>query len=512
MNNPCAVPATVMAQRPVTPTNPHRFLLTPPMTDRSVRVDRGRFDVAPMPMNHSNVPIVTVEQPTQDYYQDQCGSEYGGGSSSYQSSLADPLSPCRSPAKQYSSSMPILYEEASSRGSSQVPLTQEQMMLHAHSGRQDLGIFFPDSPMRPPMSPREMILNNMDVDASIEDTGISAEEVQAYISEQDPADSKWTCLFPECGKKFGRKENIRSHVQTHLGDRQFKCNHCGKCFVRQHDLKRHAKIHSGDKPHKCPCGNGFARQDALTRHRQRGVCEGALPGFERREVKRGRPRKNRPDMADRLEKATRARKLDARRGSEATNYASSTSSASERGYPDTPPNTFDAEDNAFTTFNDVDGQFDAFIKAAYRDTPPTSPITASTSPTKTVENYEQGTSSFDFAQGVSPAALSTHSSPPASYNASPELPQQAQQQSQNANDGFGDTLFDFGAIETQSTLGADPFSPAAESSSSSSDFDNTYEQLGCGKETFMGSEGLLDFSNDQNQFFANSLDAWLASN
>ncbi|KAF2088668.1 hypothetical protein K490DRAFT_14337, partial [Saccharata proteae CBS 121410] len=74
------------------------------------------------------------------------------------------------------------------------------------------------------------------------------------------------CMYPECDKTFGRRENIRSHIQTHLGDRQFRCNHCSKCFVRQHDLKRHAKIHTGDKPYKCPCGAGFARQDALTRH------------------------------------------------------------------------------------------------------------------------------------------------------------------------------------------------------------------------------------------------------
>ncbi|KAF2101480.1 hypothetical protein NA57DRAFT_34078, partial [Rhizodiscina lignyota] len=111
-----------------------------------------------------------------------------------------------------------------------------------------------------------MSIADLNLDASIEDTGISAEEVSSYISPQDPLNHRWTCLYPECKKTFGRRENIRSHVQTHLGDRQFRCNSCGKCFVRQHDLKRHAKIHTGDKPYRCPCGGGFARQDALTRH------------------------------------------------------------------------------------------------------------------------------------------------------------------------------------------------------------------------------------------------------
>lgn len=154
---------------------------------------------------------------------------------------------------------------------------------------------------------QSVMFNDIEVDASLEYTGIAPEEVQRYISEQDPISNKWTCLYQDCGKVFGRRENIRSHVQTHLGDRQFKCNGCGKCFVRQHDLKRHAKIHSGNKPYKCPCSAGFARQDALTRHRQRGMCIGGFPDAVRRQAKRGRPKKNRPDMEQRVEKASRTR-------------------------------------------------------------------------------------------------------------------------------------------------------------------------------------------------------------
>jgi regulatory protein SWI5 len=151
------------------------------------------------------------------------------------------------------------------------------------------------------------LFNDLDVDASLEYTGIAPEEVQRYMSEQDPISNKWTCLYQDCGKMFGRRENVRSHIQTHLGDRQFKCNGCGKCFVRQHDLKRHAKIHSGNKPYKCPCGAGFARQDALTRHRQRGMCCGGFPDAVRRQAKRGRPKKQRPDMEQRVEKSSRTR-------------------------------------------------------------------------------------------------------------------------------------------------------------------------------------------------------------
>ena len=121
--------------------------------------------------------------------------------------------------------------------------------------------------------------------------GITTEEISSFISGPEKSDSKWVCLFPECGKRFGRKENIKSHVQTHLGDRQYRCDVCRKCFVRQHDLKRHAKIHTGVKPYPCLCGNSFARHDALTRHRQRGMCIGAFEGIVKKMAKRGRPRK-----------------------------------------------------------------------------------------------------------------------------------------------------------------------------------------------------------------------------
>lgn len=204
------------------------------------------------------------------------------------------------------------------------------------------------SPNRSP-SPQALSVEDLSLEGVIEDTGIAPEEVQAYISEQDPTTHRWTCLYPDCKKDFGRRENIRSHVQTHLGDRQFKCIHCGKCFVRQHDLKRHAKIHSGDKPYKCPCGGGFARQDALTRHRQRGMCIGGFPNAVRREVRRGRPRKKRPNMDERVDKSFRTRK--------ALQYASSSSSG---GSPMeemlSPADSFDGFDQVDTAqFTSLEG-------------------------------------------------------------------------------------------------------------------------------------------------------------
>jgi len=89
---------------------------------------------------------------------------------------------------------------------------------------------------------------------------------------------RYICLMESCDRTFPRKSAIESHIQTHLEDKPFICPHsdCDASFVRQHDLRRHERIHSGNKPFPCPCGKGFARGDALARHRARGICSGSL--------------------------------------------------------------------------------------------------------------------------------------------------------------------------------------------------------------------------------------------
>lgn len=183
---------------------------------------------------------------------------------------------------------------------------------------------------------------DINFDEAKTETGVTMEDIAIYIEGPDLADGKWTCIYEGCGKKFGRKENIKSHVQTHLNDRQFQCPTCQKCFVRQHDLKRHAKIHTGVKPYPCDCGNTFARHDALTRHRQRGMCVGAFDGIVRRTAKRGRPRKNGSEStSERRDKKTKARRKN----------ASTSSASSQSGYTDSSAVTTPGDSNDL--FNDM---------------------------------------------------------------------------------------------------------------------------------------------------------------
>lgn len=274
------------------------YMPSPPSAGRAAQPNH--FDSAPMPsanfMNMSNNNMAYMKNAESDV------------------ALYSPVSNNFSPSVSYQSSHNVSPE-----------VSQNAMFGDAYSNKPDLeapGIYSAPMSHGLPMSSsvsqqshqshqsshrRSESVSSTNLDESITDTGVSIDEIAAYIEGPDPVDGKWICLFPECQKRFGRKENIKSHVQTHLGDRQFQCPHCKKCFVRQHDLKRHAKIHSGVKPYPCECGNSFARHDALTRHRQRGMCIGAFEGVVKKVVKRGRPRKNRPDNEERLEKSSRTR-------------------------------------------------------------------------------------------------------------------------------------------------------------------------------------------------------------
>ena len=253
-----------------------------------------------------------------------------------------------------------------------------------HSARSSIDFGALDSSSKVLLSPGTMGFGNLNLDATVEETGVSAEEVQAYITE-DTSNPKWpySCVYPGCDKQFGRKENIRSHVQTHLNDRRFKCVHCTKRFVRQHDLKRHAKIHSGTKPYLCACGRDFARHDALTRHRQRGICRGGFEGVVRKQVKRGRPRKPRPNEDERVDKAARTRKKAQEKAEVSSGSSFPASPATRHG--DDVETEQRADPDGMELLCAMNAETNTFPQESFSYTPPMSPYSTGniSSPTKT---------------------------------------------------------------------------------------------------------------------------------
>lgn len=514
----------------------------PPTNAKHARSQSFQLDVAPMTDEMVNgLAGIPFGQPNNSFAPDTASfvSDHGYASSAYSSSAVDPMSPC---PRQNPGHLPTLFEEPTPPFINEPAhggFNESSVLLQATSGAQDFND--PDFDFGAPvaMSPRQQLINNLgpEIPASIVDTGIPAYEVQQYMGELSETDNKYPCLYEGCSRRFGRKENVRAHIQTHLGDRQFKCNLCDKTFVRQHDLKRHIAIHSDDRPFICPCGTGFARHDALTRHRQRGMCDGALPGFEKTEEekpKRGRPKKERPDLETRTEKSTKQRKKNKDKSAgEAQEqyvvYASSSSGASERSFPVTPPSdAFDAD--AFLNMANGDVQFDS-ITNSWRDTPPTSPVSAS--PTKTVDTFDPTNQNFDFdapldqGHGISPSILSNHSSPAANagWGVSP-----AASNSNDATSFHGgsspaevDFFDDFEhTVAAQPDIGFDAFSPPGESNSSSSTYNysdhdvDIFEKDNAGWGAMSGNTNFNDLLgapkySDAERSLEGMLDEWIAN-
>ena len=188
------------------------------------------------------------------------------------------------------------------------------------------------------------------------ETGITTEQVDAFIQGPDPETSKFFCLFEGCKMgPFGRKENIRSHVQTHLGDRKYVCTVCTNRFVRPNDLKRHSIIHQEVKEFTCKCGAAFGRQDALRRHRiRKPFCVDGDPSLElmrREEKKRGRPRKLAPtETNERRERKENIRKqIMAKKRTEST--APSVASTQKSGRSCSPEDLLQPSSPGFSPGN-----------------------------------------------------------------------------------------------------------------------------------------------------------------
>lgn len=203
----------------------------------------------------------------------------------------------------------VSFSEMAAMPSPQNPNVSETPSMDEHQQR---SMSPASSPPKPAAGPQAENMSEADLDArvktSFRNTGVTSEQIAEYVSGPDPKDGKYVCMFEDCNSRFGRKENIKSHVQTHLDDRPYQCDVCEKLFVRGHDLKRHLKTHTGKKPYECRCGASFARHDALSRHRQRDMCVGGVAGFVPKTTRRGRPpKKNRPDLETRQTKSIRTR-------------------------------------------------------------------------------------------------------------------------------------------------------------------------------------------------------------
>lgn len=88
--------------------------------------------------------------------------------------------------------------------------------------------------------------------------------------------SKYVCGWVGCqraaeGKTFQQRQKILRHIQTHTGDRPFKCSICARRFSEANTLSQHMRTHTREKPYVCDypgCGAAFAVAGSLTIHKR----------------------------------------------------------------------------------------------------------------------------------------------------------------------------------------------------------------------------------------------------
>ncbi|KAJ0170012.1 hypothetical protein K1T71_014618 [Dendrolimus kikuchii] len=58
-------------------------------------------------------------------------------------------------------------------------------------------------------------------------------------------------ICSHCDKKFYLPSQLKDHMTSHTGERNFRCEYCGKSYPRLRALKVHMQSHNSEKKYKC---------------------------------------------------------------------------------------------------------------------------------------------------------------------------------------------------------------------------------------------------------------------
>lgn len=81
----------------------------------------------------------------------------------------------------------------------------------------------------------------------------------------------------ECGKSYRQIDSLKAHRKRHL-EPTIPCPYCTKHFYTKNELKSHVGIHTGEKPFKCDiCPAAFVASSSLAAHRRQHKKDNILP-------------------------------------------------------------------------------------------------------------------------------------------------------------------------------------------------------------------------------------------
>ncbi|XP_034835361.1 zinc finger protein 239-like isoform X2 [Maniola hyperantus] len=96
----------------------------------------------------------------------------------------------------------------------------------------------------------------------------SKEECSSNVYALKRLSQKQQCFT--CGKVMSSRFRLKTHLATHLKEKQHSCTYCKKRFTIVENLNAHLRIHTGEKPYCCAtCGKTFAQSSGLIVHKRK---------------------------------------------------------------------------------------------------------------------------------------------------------------------------------------------------------------------------------------------------
>ncbi|XP_044192029.1 zinc finger protein 271-like isoform X1 [Thunnus albacares] len=107
---------------------------------------------------------------------------------------------------------------------------------------------------------------------------ISPEHNEVPVSDIgcNTAEKPFSCS--DCGKRFGRKALLKSHLRIHTGEKPFSGSVCGKRFAHRTNMTQHMAYHTGEKRYCCRvCDQRFIWYSQVKNHK----CVGGSSHYQR---------------------------------------------------------------------------------------------------------------------------------------------------------------------------------------------------------------------------------------